>query len=183
MKSALLLLSLLALTAQADPLPKGWILRGSAPANYLAGVDTAIKAAGEGSGFLASKPAVELNDSGFGTMMQTIPAEAWRGRKVRFRAQVRATNVKGWAGLWMRVDGAEPNEPLAFDNMGDRPITGTSEWTAYEIVLNVPNGATRIAFGILLAGKGQVWIDDASLAPADGGAVEGAGAEGLEFEP
>ncbi|MCA9492492.1 MAG: hypothetical protein KC621_21310 [Myxococcales bacterium] len=48
---------------------------------------------------------------------------------------------------------------LSFDNMQERPIRGTQDWTRHEIVLDVPTGATNIAFGILVAGKGTVWID------------------------
>jgi hypothetical protein len=49
---------------------------------------------------------------------------------------------------------------LGFDNMHDRPITGTTEWTKSQIVLNVPAESSRIAYGVLLGGEGQVWIDD-----------------------
>lgn len=44
--------------------------------------------------------------------------------------------------------------------MEDRPIKGTSDWNRYEIVLDVSTEAVHLAFGVLLAGKGQVWIDD-----------------------
>ncbi len=64
-----------------------------------------------------------------------------------------------WAGLWFRVDGPN-NTTLAFDNMEQRAIKGTTDWTRYEIVLDVPNEAQRLAFGVLLAGGGQVWMDD-----------------------
>lgn len=184
MKRALILLLLLAPSVFADPLPKAWHLAGSAPDNYLTGIDTSIKKAGDGSGFLASKPAVGAGDEGFGTVMQKFPADAWRGHRVKFQAFVKAQGVKGWAGLWMRVDGAgSPPRALAFDNMQDRPITGSSEWTPYEIVLNVPKDAKDIALGILLAGKGQVWIDDASFAVVNGEEGEGVGPGGLAFEP
>jgi hypothetical protein len=33
----------------------------------------------------------------------------------------------------------------------------------YSIVLDVPTAATRIVFGTILAGKGQVWADDFKL--------------------
>jgi len=44
--------------------------------------------------------------------------------------------------------------------MSDRPIKGTSDWKKHETVLDVPKDSIRIAFGILLNGLGQVWIDD-----------------------
>ena len=38
---------------------------------------------------------------------------------------------------------------MAFYNTSmDRPITGTTEWARYEIVLNIPTNATGIAYGI-----------------------------------
>ncbi len=44
--------------------------------------------------------------------------------------------------------------------MGNRPIKGTGDWKRYEIVLDVPGNSINIAFGILLTGKGKVWMDD-----------------------
>jgi hypothetical protein len=44
--------------------------------------------------------------------------------------------------------------------MGDRPIKGTTNWTKYEIVLDVPNTASLIAYGALIDGTGQIWFDN-----------------------
>ncbi len=44
--------------------------------------------------------------------------------------------------------------------MLNRPIKGTTDWTKWEIVLDVPSNATDIAFGVLLEGTGQVCFDD-----------------------
>ncbi len=60
----------------------------------------------------------------------------------------------------MRVDGPQNRQSLAFDNMQDRPIRGTTDWVRYAIVLDVPNEAVTIAFGALLSGSGQIWMDD-----------------------
>jgi len=58
----------------------------------------------------------------------------------------------------MRVDSTS-EDTLQFDNMSDRPITGTNHWNRYSIVLDVPENSAIIAFGILLAGNGEVWLD------------------------
>jgi hypothetical protein len=42
----------------------------------------------------------------------------------------------------------------------DRAIKGTSDWKKYVVVLDVPESAQEIAFGLLLTGAGQVWMDD-----------------------
>src|SRR5712691_7388604 len=62
------------------------------------------------------------------------------------------------ANLWMRLDGEK--RTLGFDNMGNRAVTGTTEWKRYEITLDVPENAANIAFGSFVAGKGQAWVDD-----------------------
>jgi hypothetical protein len=64
----------------------------------------------------------------------------------------------------MRVVGPD-GETMSFDNMGDRPITGTTEWRQYRVVLDVPETAELIAFGVLLQGPGRVWIDDVEVEP------------------
>jgi len=63
--------------------------------------------------------------------------------------------------LWMRVD--KNSSAVAFDNMEDRAIKGTSDWQRYEVVLDVPKDATGIAFGILLAGPGTVWLNSTNF--------------------
>ena len=62
----------------------------------------------------------------------------------------------GYAGLWMRIDPS-----VAFDNMNNRGITGTTGWTKYEITLDMNAEKTKqIVIGGLLVGKGKIWIDD-----------------------
>src|SRR5215212_2763747 len=157
--SAFLILTVLCtVSLSADPLPEGWFLAGNRPQDYLSGTDTSVSLDGSRSGFLASKPGAAADMRAFGTVMQTISADQYRGKRVRFRASVKSKGVAGWAGLWMRVDPLKQSStPLAFDNMERRPIKGTSDWTAYDVVLDVPENSAAIAFGILLAGKGQVW--------------------------
>jgi hypothetical protein len=65
----------------------------------------------------------------------------------------------------MRVDG--DRRILGFDNMDNRAVRGTTDWTMYSVVLDVPENAKNIFFGILLVGKGQVWADDLSLEVVD----------------
>lgn len=140
------------LVLNAD-VPRGWRLAGTKPAEYEAGVDPEQAFQGHASAFLKSKrPSVD----GFGTLMQGVNAEQYKGNKVRLSGLVKSEEVTGWAGLWMRVD--KGTEQLAFDNMQKRPISGTTGWQRYYVELDVPKDATGIAFGILLSGPGQVWL-------------------------
>jgi hypothetical protein len=136
--------------------PKGWFLAGSKPAEYESSVDNVNTFSGQPSAYLRSKQ--PQMGEGFGTLMQNFSADQYIGKRVRFGAFVKSDAVERWSGLWMRVDGKSGQQPLAFDNMMDRPIKGVTGWKEYEVVLDVPQGATGIFFGILLDGPGSVWL-------------------------
>src|SRR5262249_11904500 len=143
--------------------PPGWFmagseLAGSQPSDYDGGTDATVAHSGSRSGFLQARP----DARGFGTAMQAFKAERFRGTRPRQSAFVRAADVDDWSGFWMREDGPD-GETMSFDNMGSRPITGTTEWRQYRIVLDVPETADLIALGVLLQGLGRVWIDDVEV--------------------
>ena len=151
---AVVLAALIPVMAAAQ---SGWHKAGSHPADYDMGNDT-IAFTGSSSGMIrANKPM----PGGFGTYMQTIDAVEYRGKRLRLAAYVKSEAVESWAGLWMRVDGSV--KATAFDNMQNRPIKGTQNWTPHSIVLDVAPNATAVAFGILLSGSGTVWIDDVTF--------------------
>jgi hypothetical protein len=143
-------------TAKAQA-PAGWMTAGSHPGEYEMVVDKATRHGGGASATIRCNR--DNPSNGFGTLMQTFKADEFRGKRLRMTGFVKSEGVSDWAGLWVRVDGSEKSS-LAFDNMGDRRIEGTTDWTKYTIVLDVPDDAAAIAFGLLSAGKGQVWVDD-----------------------
>jgi len=147
---------LTAVVGYGEEIPKGWFHAGNRPKDYDMSVDRSVAHGGKAS---ASLKCITDKTGGFGTLMQTCKPDAFRGQRVRMSGYVQSKDVADWAGLWLRVDGAQ-KEALAFDNMQKRPIKGTSNWIKYEIVLDVPAAAQEIAFGVLLTGKGQVWMDD-----------------------
>ena len=80
----------------------------------------------------------------------------------------------------MRVDGGD-GEILRFDNMAtpvDRSIAGSTDWTHYEIILDIPPEATTIWLGFLLTGTGTVWGDDLEFSVLDPGLARPAGLPG-----
>lgn len=155
--AALLVLS--SSSAAREALPQGWGLGN--PESYEAGIDREISREGGASAYLKSKT---TSPRDFGTIYQTFSGRKYAGKRVQMSAYVKAEYVAEWAGLWMRVDGPTQEEMnLAFDNMYDRPIKGTEDWKEYKIVLEVPEEAALITFGILLDGPGTVWVDDFSF--------------------
>ena len=146
-------LTICSLVSQAA-VPEGWFLAGSKPSSYEAGTDEQAKYNDHPSAYLKSKENVT---DGFGTLMQNFSANNYLGKSVRLSAFVKSEDVKDWAGLWMRVD--KGSQSVAFDNMQDRAIKGTTGWKVYEVVLDVPQDATGIFFGVLLSQTGSVWLN------------------------
>ncbi|CAH8768008.1 helix-turn-helix transcriptional regulator [Paenibacillus dendritiformis] len=136
--------------------PPGWLITGLYPHEYTAGIDRVQVHRGKASGTLRGDAAAKPD--GFGTLMQMFDAGQYRGRRIRLNGFMKSEQVKKHAGMWMRVDGPE-ELVLAFDNMTARPIQGTTGWALYTIVLDVSEQAEAIAFGVLLSGPGQIWID------------------------
>ena len=100
---------------------------------------------------LATAPSIDPT-TGFGTLMQDFDAAQWRGKRLRLSAWVKSADVKPGSGVWMRIDIDKTS--AAFDNMVNRAIRGTTEWTKYEVVLDVAEQATGIYLGLILDGKG-----------------------------
>ena len=143
---------------------KHWILAGNSPKEYAIGRDDVAIYEGKKTAYL--KFTADKEPSGFGTLMQSFKADLYREKRLCFAASVKSENVSEWAGLWMRVDGKSKEETLEFDNMQGRAIKGTTEWQTCKVVLNVPKEADSVHFGILLSGKGQVWIAGAQVEEA-----------------
>lgn len=134
----------------------GWMLTGSHPQNYEMGIDPAEVHQGKASGYLKAVTPMEPNE--FATMMQQFRADKYVGKRMKLSGFVKTEHVDAFCGLWMRVDN-NVHDVLQFDNMHDRPITGTQPWNQYSIVLDVPEGSAVISFGVILNGKGKVWVD------------------------
>jgi hypothetical protein len=163
----LLALASTALGQAANPVPFGWALAGSSPANYSVAVDHLDTGAGGASATLTSRGGVPGGDTSGGTLMQQIKADEYRGRHVRFTARIKTQAVDGSATLWLRVDG--PGAVGVIDNMTSpkRYLQGDNDWVANSLVLNVPDGAVSISYGVGLRGSGKVWVNGVRLESVD----------------
>jgi hypothetical protein len=138
-------------------LPDNWINLGTK--DYKLKVDSIEKHSGEKS---LSIELIGTNiDKSFGACGYSIPA-IYKGNQIELRAYMKLQNVEnGQVGLMLRIDG--PNGSLKFDNMMEKNIHGTSDWTSYSIVLPLPENAKKIFIGPILQGIGKLWIDDVQL--------------------
>lgn len=155
-KSTWILLVTATLFLFAFDLPASWFKAGSKPKSYDMGIDTGKGQDGKNAATIKS---IDKKIEGFGTLMQESMPGKYLGKRVRMSGWMKSENVSAWAGLWFRVDQSGSRESLSFDNMHDRAVKGTTDWKKYEIVLDVPENASMLAYGALLSGTGQIWFD------------------------
>jgi C-terminal processing protease CtpA/Prc len=145
-----------ALSFEAPPsgnLPGGW---NGGPAGTVF-ADNKIVHGGHGSVRFER----DSNSTGnFSTVTKEIPID-FAGKSIELHGHLRTENVSGFVGLWMREDGDNPS--LAFNNMRATQLKGTTDWTTYSIQLPLVAEATKLFFGVLVAGTGKAWADDLRL--------------------
>lgn len=168
LKGALLLVTLVGLLSFDFVLPEGWFKAGSHPKSYNMGIDKGSGPKGENAATIQS---IDKKVNGFGTLMQNSLPDKFKGKRVRMTGDLKSKNVTDWAAFWFRVDQADTQESLSFDNMHDgvrdRSIKGTTDWKRYEIILDVPEKATNMAYGALLSGTGQIWFTNINFEVVD----------------
>jgi hypothetical protein len=162
-------LVLLATSAQIDP-PPGWDRVGRGLDAYEVSLDPG--GGRGGSDCVLVETVREPAERSFAGVQQVVPADPYRGGRLRVSAWVRTEDVTGWAAIYLRINGRKRadgprREILAIDNMSDRRIRGTSGWRRHDVVLDVPEEATEVAFGAFLNGAGAMRADDFELELVD----------------
>lgn len=151
-------------------LPNGWIKRGSKPDAYEMGI---AKGEGYNSKNAATIKSIDKAVDGFGTLMQNCLAGNYVGKRIRMSGYVKTKDVDSSAGLWLRVDAIDSTsekDSVASIMLGlsDMPsIRGNTNWKKYEIVMDVPSHASRLAFGGALNHIGQMWFDNVAFEIVD----------------
>jgi hypothetical protein len=150
---------------EADGKPTGWIaFTGGEKGSYAVTTSDAKP-------FQGHRCASIIRDRapwrwGFGALLQNFDAAAYRGKRIRFRAAARAetSGVGNKSELFVRVLPVNPQTPtkaLSFVSTLDQPMT--SDWKFYDVEVSVPTGADSVNVGLILAGNGKAWFDDASI--------------------
>jgi C-terminal processing protease CtpA/Prc len=98
--------------------------------------------------------------STFSSLTTGTPID-FAGGRVELRGFLKSEDVSGFFGLWLRQDGESGS--VAFDNMQNRQLRGTHDWTQYSITLPLNSDAKNLVFGVLVSGTGRIWADDLQL--------------------
>jgi len=142
----------------------GWYIPGYAEHSGYYGYLTDTKPAeGRYSFELVRDDIREDHVAPYGSVMQSIEAEPYLGKRVLLRAAIRAeiTSDSGSAHLWIR-EHLVNDQAGYFDMMEEMPIV-INNWDYYEIEAEISPYAKQINFGLVLMGTGSAWIDDVSL--------------------
>jgi C-terminal processing protease CtpA/Prc len=123
--------------------------------DYVIVIDSVVKYSGNYAVSISNPNA--LVD--FKALSYTLPGN-FKGKKLTISGYIKTENVtEGYAGLWLRID-----PKIAFNNMENVGIKGTTDWKKYEVTVNMDPANTRaIVLGGLLVGKGKMWLDDLSV--------------------
>lgn len=151
-----------------EKLPDGWFKAGKSPQLY----DTSIDQENGSTVLIAAKPELlyEVRGDDFCTVMQSVDAEPFKGKRIRLAGELRTENAGIGATIWFRVDGASGT--LMFDNLELRrpegPLVGTQNWSERSVVFDIPEDALSLHYGFFLKGAGKCWSRRFSLNEVDG---------------
>jgi hypothetical protein len=140
--------------AQDGGVPAGW--KASPPSTVF--TDHSVVHGGQWSARIERSAD---SSAAFSSLGARIPID-FLGTTIELRGFLRTRDVKDFAGLWMREDGAVVKS-LAFDNMQSQQVKDTRDWTEYTIHLPLHPEARELLIGALLSGTGTVWVDDLQL--------------------
>ena len=160
MKALSLGIVLFAMTATmlVAEIPKGWW--AAKTDDYTFGVETSD---GKPAAYIQSVTAAPKSFIG---LNQTFNAEKFCGKRVRLKGDIKTQDVIKWAGFWLRGDDKN-SKIVAFDNMQARGVSGSTNWTPGEIVLDIPGDAKTLYLGLLLDGAGKAWMRNLSFEVVD----------------
>jgi hypothetical protein len=131
---------------------------------YRFASDRSNAAQGGRSGSIASR--VPSPAPAFAGFCQHVSAQQYRGKRVAYSAFLRTDKAVPGAQLLIRADALD-GRVVAFANMFNRHIPGTTPWARHTIVIDIPEDAAAIMVGAALLYTGALWIDEAALEIVD----------------
>ncbi len=139
---------------------------------YTVDIDHSVAHSGTASARIAFTDTDRLHQPrNYAYISTGIPADIFRGKRVRLSAYMRTVSATVGIELWMKVPGTiegtptDPYIPMSWDDTGygHRNVFGTKDWVNETIVLDIPPEADFLVFGVRTGNYGQAWVDDVRL--------------------
>jgi hypothetical protein len=152
-----------------------WAIKGNPQQEYQCGLEQTA----EGTATVFLKAIAEQPQERVTLNQYVLANKHYAGKRVRFSVCMKTATVVSQASLFLDVSppASLGGSPLAKELI-ERPVSGTTDWTHYEIEADVPRKwGQSLSFGIALHGQGQVWVKNiqveivekqANIRPANG---------------
>lgn len=138
--------------------PEGWFsFQHAGPLSYKYTVDAVERKSGERS--------LRVDNIGpeiYGAIAQGVDARPWKGKVARLSAWVKTRDAND-NGAVLTLLALQNGATQAQNFMPDAPIKGTTDWKRYTITLALPPATDKLEVGMMLRGRGAVWLDDVEL--------------------
>jgi hypothetical protein len=145
-------------------LPKGWthkvVYRTNA--KYDVGIDPTESYNGQKAACINIRDAYAYESV---ELFQSMSSDGYRGKRIRLTVQLKSLKVK--RGVFLVEIFGPHHGTVALDDMSNRVLEGTHDWTERSFVLDVPENAFEIKFGAKVTGGGVMWFSDLSFEEVD----------------
>jgi hypothetical protein len=139
--------------------PNGWWFNGLHKDDLNIGIENNIVQHGNKSAFIES---LVQHPNEFSTLMQECIKKDFKGKRVKMTGYIKSQGLNDTATMWVRIDDCDKKMSTDFDNMMERPIIGTKDWTKCEIIFDVADKCA-IFYGFIFIGAGKFWVDNVSF--------------------
>jgi hypothetical protein len=136
---------------------QGWEFYSDTPEEYAAAMDAQMKHNGHPTLRISSDSAPRSSTRRY-TRSETSVGQ-YVGHRIRVTAWIKAQGVLSDGGMRIRVFDADGNVIADDGQRPHRPVRGTVDWKLYSAFANVPAAAVKIQWGVMLNGRGSVWVD------------------------
>jgi hypothetical protein len=137
-----------------------WQPDSANPEQYLVGLTKIAGMAGSEAAVVAARTSATRDSKG--GVAQSVDAAEWRGKRIKLTARLKtleATQVQ----IVMNVVSGATLHRQATQTMVTPPLSGSRDWQAQEVVMEVPADATDIVYGFTLRGLGTAFGDSFKL--------------------
>ena len=97
-------------------------------------------------------------DRQIGDLSRWLPADSYQRKRIRISTKLK-TSVAGRATCTL----AAWDDRRALQTADGASRSGSGDWQDCSVVMQIPDGATRLRIGFYLRGRGEVWADQFSL--------------------